>query len=442
MTISNLTLYANRRQRFMAAMEGGGALLMAAPPRVRSRDTDYHYRPDSDLYYLTGFREQGAALLLVPDHPEHQVIAFVQPKDPHMETWHGRRLGVDAAPTHLGVDAAYPIEDLERMLPHYLLGVPKLYTELGVWREHDELVLRLLPRLGNRHTAPPDALISPGRLLHEMRLRKDDSEIALMRRAAEITALAYSEAARVIRPGGSEYEVHAALEHAYRRLGGEGPAYDPIVAAGENATILHYNENNAPLKDGELLLIDSGAEYHYYACDVTRTYPIGGRFTDAQRRVYELVLKAEKEAIERVRVGEHVKGYHEHAVRVLTEGMLELGWLHGTLDHLIQSEAYKRFYMHGTGHYLGLDTHDVGRYKLQGEWRPIEPGMVFTVEPGLYVPHGTPGVDPAFWGIGIRIEDDILVGADGTPENLTAAIPKEVNDVERILNRAEESTPV
>jgi Xaa-Pro aminopeptidase len=430
MSIADLTLYASRRQRFMAAMEGGGALFMASPSQIRSRDTDYIYRPDSDLFYLTGFREQGAALLLVPDHPEHQVIAFVQPKDAHMETWHGRRLGVDAAPTHLGVDAAYSIEEIERILPRYLLGVPKLYYQLGVWPAHDDLVLRLLPRLGNRHTAPPDAVIAPGRLLHEMRLRKENNEIALMRQAAAITATAYQEALREIRPGGFEYEVQAALEHAYRRLGGEGPAYNPIVAAGENATILHYNENNAPLRAGELLLIDSGAEYQFYACDVTRTYPINGRFSEAQRRVYDLVLRAEKEAIERVRVGEHVKGYHEHAVRVLTEGMMELGWLHGSVDHLIQTEAYKRFYMHGTGHYLGLDTHDVGRYKHEDAWRPIEPGMVFTVEPGLYIPHGTPGVDPSFWGIGVRIEDDILVGADGQPENLTAAIPKEPDEVE------------
>ncbi|MEB3284928.1 MAG: aminopeptidase P N-terminal domain-containing protein [Candidatus Sericytochromatia bacterium] len=442
MSLLNLPLYAERRRRFMAAMEGGGAIFLAPPARVRSRDTDHAYRPDSDFFYLTGFREQGAALLLVPDHPEHQVIAFVQPKDAHMETWHGRRLGVDAAPVHLGVDAAYPIDEIERILPKYLVGVPKLYCQLGVWKEHDELLLRLLPRLGNRHTSPPDALIATGRLIHEMRLRKDATEISLMRQAAAITATAYQDALRFIRPGHFEYEVQAALENAYRRLGGEGPAYHPIVAGGENATILHYNENDAPLQAGDLLLIDSGAEYQYYACDVTRTYPIGGTFSEAQRRVYDLVLRAEKEAIEKVRVGEHVKGYHEHAVRVLTAGMVELGWLHGSVDQLIETEAYKRFYMHGTGHYLGLDTHDVGRYKINDQWRAIEPGMVVTVEPGLYVPHGTPGVDPIFWGIGIRIEDDILVGDDGAPDNLTSAIPKEAVAIETLLRQSAGSAVV
>lgn len=430
MATLDVGLHAGRRERFMAAMGGGGALFMAAPPRVRSRDTDHRYRPDSDFFYLTGFREQAAALLMVPDHREHRVIAFVQPKDPHMETWHGRRLGVEAAPATLGVDAAYPIGDLEAVLPRYLTGVPRLYAQLGTWREHDDLVTRLLPRLGNRHTLPPEAVVSPGAIVHEMRLRKDPLEIEQMRRAAEITAVGYAEAAAVIRPGGWEYEVQAALEHAYRRLGGGDSAYNAIVAAGENAIILHYHENDCRMNDGDLLLIDSGGEYGHYACDVSRTYPVNGRFTEAQRAVYDLVLKAQREAIDLVRVGQHVKAYHEHAVRVLTAGMVDLGWLHGDPEHLVETEAYKRFYMHGTGHYLGLDTHDVGRYKVDDQWRAIEAGMVFTVEPGLYVAPGSSGVDPAFWGIGIRIEDDILVNEKGLPENLTASIPKSAAEVE------------
>ncbi|MEB3221584.1 MAG: aminopeptidase P N-terminal domain-containing protein [Candidatus Sericytochromatia bacterium] len=433
----DVALHANRRERFMAAMDGGGALFLAAPPRIRSRDTDHRYRPDSDFFYLTGFREPAAALLLLPEGAEHRVVAFVQPKDPHMETWHGRRLGVESAPAALGVDAAYAIEELEAVLPRYLAGVSRLYAQLGVWREHDDLVMRLLPRLGNRHVMPPDAIVSTGAIVHEMRLRKDAAEVALMRKAAAVTAEGYREAVAAIRPGGWEYEVHAALEHAYRRLGGGDSAYNAIVAAGENAIILHYHDNDCELRAGELLLIDSGSEYGHYACDVSRTYPIGGRFTPAQRAVYDLVLKAQREAIEWVRVGEHVKGYHEHAVRVLTAGMVELGWLHGDVDHLIATEAYKRFYMHGTGHYLGLDTHDVGRYKTVDAWRPIEPGMVFTVEPGLYVAPGSSGVDPAFWGIGVRIEDDVLVREDGTPENLTAAIPKDPDELEALLGGRE-----
>lgn len=453
MAAIDTALYAARRQRFMDAMGGGGALILTAPTRVRSRDTDHVFRPDSDFYWLTGFREHGAALLLLPDRAggkdDPRTVAFVLPKDPHMETWHGRRLGVEAAPAALGVDAAHSIDELEQLLPRYLTGATKLHYTLGVWPDQDQLVLRVLPRLGSRHVLPPQAIVTADELLHEMRLRKDETERGLMRRAAAITAEGYRAAVAAIRPGAMEYEVQAALEGTYRRLGGDGPAYNSIVAAGENATILHYSENDMPLNDGELILIDSGAEFGYYACDVTRTYPINGRFTPAQRAVYDLVLKAQVEAIARVKVGEHVKAYHEHAVRVLTAGMVELGWLTGDVDELIKTEAFKRFYMHGTGHYLGLDTHDVGRYGVGGKdgasghestsgvnWRPLEPGMVVTVEPGLYVPHGAPGVDPAFWGIGIRIEDDVLVLEDGGHEVLTAAIPKGAEEIEALLSAA------
>ena len=434
----DIALYAARRQRFMDAMAGGGALILTAPTRVRSRDTDHTFRPDSDFYWLTGFREHGAALLLLPDRAggpaDPRVVAFVLPKDPHLETWHGRRLGVEAAPAALGVDAAHSLDELEQVLPRYLTGVPRLFYGLGTWPEQDALVLRVLPRLGNRHVQPPAHVVAPGEILHELRLHKDETERGLMRRAAAVTAEGYRAAVAAIRPGAWEYEVQAALEGTYRRLGGDGPAYGSIVAAGENATILHYTENDQPLRDGELLLIDSGAEFGFYACDVTRTYPINGRFTAAQRAVYDLVLKAQVEAIERVRTGEHVKGYHEHAVRVLTAGMVDLGWLTGDVDQLIETEAYKRFYMHGTGHYLGLDTHDVGRYKHGEAWRAMEPGMVVTVEPGLYVAPGTEGVDPAFWGIGIRIEDDVLVLEGGRNEVLTAAIPKAADEVEALVS--------
>ena len=431
------TRYAERRRRFMSQMEEGAAFIPAAPTRVRSHDTDYKYRPDSDFFYLTGFNEPGAALLLLPGHPEHQAVVFVQPKDPVKETWEGRRLGVEAAPAHLGVDAAYSIDELEKVLPKYLTGTPTLYYRVGHYPEVDRLVLELLPRLASRNVQPPQRLVSPALILHEMRLRKDAHELAQMRRAAAITAEAYQAAVAAIRPGAYEYEVEAALEGTYRRLGGNGPAYGTIVAGGENATILHYTNNDMALRDGELLLIDSGAEYGWYACDVTRTYPINGRFTPAQKAVYEVVLKAEKEAIELVKLGTHVKTYHEHAVEVLTQGMVELGLLKGDVKTLIQTEAYRQFYMHGTGHYLGLDTHDVGAYKAgpggeSAPWRPMEVGMVVTVEPGLYIAPGTPGIDPAFYGIGIRIEDDVLVTETGN-EVLTAAIPKEVAEVEAAM---------
>ncbi|HEY9723622.1 MAG TPA: aminopeptidase P N-terminal domain-containing protein [Oscillatoriaceae cyanobacterium] len=427
-------LYAERRRRFMQQMEGGAALIPGAATRIRSRDTDYRYRPDSDLVYLTGFREPGSALLLLPNHPEHRTVMFVQPKDPAAETWNGRRLGAEAAPATLGVDAAYSIDDLEAVLRKYLTGTERLYYGFGTHQDMDRLVLELLPKLGSRNVEPPSQLVDPGTILHEMRLRKDETEIALMRKAAAITAEGYAEAIAAIRPGAGEWEVQAALEYAYRRLGGEGSAYNAIVASGDNATILHYTENDRVMHAGELLLIDSGAEYKYYACDVTRTYPVSGKFTDAQRAVYDLVLRANQEAITYVRPGEHVKRYHLHAVEVLTEGMVKLGLLKGDVKTLIEQEAYRRFYMHGTGHYLGLDTHDVGRYKLKGAWRALEPGMVVTVEPGLYVAAGATDVDPAFWGIGVRIEDDVLVTSGGN-EVLTAAIPKASDELETLLQK-------
>ncbi|MFP5500838.1 MAG: aminopeptidase P N-terminal domain-containing protein [Candidatus Sericytochromatia bacterium] len=440
MTRLDSSLYAERRRRFMAELpQGAAALVMGSPPRVRSRDIDYTYRPDSDFYYLTGFREPHAVLLMVPGHDEHRTIVFVQPKDPAREIWDGRRLGVEAAPATLGVDAAYAITEIESVLPRYLTGVPSLYYGLGSYPEHDQMVLALLPRLGNRHVSKPGTLVDPGTILHEHRLRKDAHELALMRKAAEITVAAYGEAIRAIRPGGHEYEIHGLLEGAYRRMGGGGAAYGTIVAAGENATILHYTENDQPLKDGDLLLIDSGAEYGYYACDISRTFPVNGRFTDAQKAVYELVLKAQLESIPLLKVGHHVKEYHFKAVEVLTAGMVELGLLKGDVEQLIAEEAYRQYYMHGTGHYLGLDTHDVGAYKQGDQWRQIEAGMVFTTEPGLYIASGTPEIDPAFYGIGVRIEDDIVVTTTGN-ENLTDAVPKTVEAIEAAMRGAAVAT--
>jgi Xaa-Pro aminopeptidase len=437
MTPPDVALYAARRRQMMEKMQGGAALILTSPERIRSRDTDYRFRPDSDFFYLTGFREPGAALLLLPDHKEHKAIVFVRPKDPLAEVWHGRRLGTDAAPEALGVDAAYSMDDLEDVLGRYMMGDEKVFYQLGVHRDHDDLILRLLPRLGNRNVQPPATLIAPGEILHEMRLRKDASELALMRKAAEITAAGYKEALAVIRPGGWEYEVQGALEGTYRRMGGEGPAYNSIVAGGDSATILHYTDNDQRLEAGELLLIDSGAEFGFYACDVTRTYPISGHFTDAQRAIYDLVLKTQLAAIAEVKLGNHVKTYHVRAVEFLTNGLLELGLLKGSFDENITKETYRQFYMHGTGHYLGLDTHDVGRYKPtnDADWRPLEAGMIVTVEPGLYIAKNTSGIDPAFLGIGVRIEDDVLVTNEG-PENLTAMIPKLAHDVEAALTKA------
>jgi Xaa-Pro aminopeptidase len=301
-------------------------------------------------------------------------------------------------------------------------------------------MLKLLPRLGSRHVEPPARMVNPQAILSEMRLLKDPAEINLMRRAAAITAEGYQKALGAVQPGAREYEVEAALEGTYRRLGADGSAYTPIVAGGDNATILHYTNNNEILENGDLVLIDSGAEFGWYACDVSRTYPVNGRFTPAQKAIYELVLKAQTEAIALMKPGCHVKSYHERAVEVLTEGLVELGLLQGNPQELVVSEAYRRFYMHGTGHYLGLDTHDVGAYKVGNNWRPLRPGMVLTVEPGLYIAQGAPGVDPAYWGIGVRIEDDVLITATGH-EVLSAAIPKTVADIEAALRGKTAASP-
>ncbi len=437
--MSTPSIYQTRRASLMQWMNGGAALIGTAPVRIRSRDTDYRYRPDSDFYYLTGFREPHAWLLLLPDHPTHQSVLFLQARDPLAETWHGRRLGVERAPSVLGVDAAYPIDELDQVLPNLLRGHSRLYYHFGQYAEADQSVLKWLPNLANRVTVAPGEIISPQIRLHEMRLHKEAVELDAMRQAAAITAKGYEAALKAIGPGAREYEVEAALTGTYRRLGAEGHAYQPIVASGDNAVILHYNDNERQMRAGDLILIDSGAEYGYYACDISRTYPVSGRFSAAQKAVYQLVLNAQKAAIEKMRLGEHVKGYHEEAVRVLTYGMVDLGLLKGDPESLIQNDAYKAFYMHGTGHYLGLDTHDVGHYRLvdaRGQqtaaWRPMREGMVLTCEPGLYIPEGADGIDSAFHGIGVRIEDDILITALG-PVNLTADVPKEIDDIERLM---------
>lgn len=428
-------VYAARRAKVLGSLKPNEAMILFAnPEQVRSRDTCYGYRPSSDLFYLTGFSEPGACLVLRPGEGGPQATLFVRPRDPERETWDGKRLGVEAAPAALGVDQAFPIEELEGRWKALLSGVERLHHAYGHEPELDAKVLAWLGRLGTRDLLPPSELVHAGVILHEMRLHKEPIELAWMRHAAAITTEAYAQALQAIRPGGHEHEVQAALEGCYRRLGGDGPAYGSIVAGGKDACILHYTENGKALEAGSLLLIDSGAEAGWYACDVSRTYPVGGRFSPAQRAVYAWVLKAQKAACEAVRPGQHVKAYHEVAVRILTEGLVDLGVLQGPVDELVASEAYKPYYMHGTGHYLGLDTHDVGRYRTHngGPWRAMEPGMVVTVEPGLYFNPELPGIPPELAGIGVRIEDDLVVTAEGH-ENLTSAIPKEIAEVEAAL---------
>lgn len=428
--------FAQRRARVLERLGDGAMILPAAVHALRNNDTEYEYRPDSDLYYLTGFAEPEAVLVLAPQHPGEHVVLFLRPRDRSLEAWSGKRLGVEEAPNMLGIDAAYPIEELSRRLPEYLVGASRAFAKLGTNEAFDRTihaavdVARARTRRGG---IAPSAYVDPGTILHELRLIKDAGEIETMRRAAAITRLGHIAGMRATRPGLHEYQLEAIIESTYRMHGAQDVAYPSIVAGGDRATILHYNTNRETLRDGELVLVDSAAELDLYASDVTRTWPVNGRFSAEQRAIYEIVLAAQKAAIEQVRPGAHVRSAHEAAVRVLTEGLIDLGLISGALDDAIATEAYRPFYMHATGHWIGLDVHDVGAYVLpDGQTRrPLEPGMAVTVEPGLYIASDLE-CDPRFKGIGVRIEDDILCGAEG-PENLSPGIPKEIDEIEALV---------
>lgn len=431
-------MFKRRRDAFMQAIETGVALIPSAPVAHRTADQDYDYRQDSDFYYLTGFNEPSSFLLLAPAHPEHQVILFVQPRDKEKEIWNGRRSGTEGALRDYGVDAAYLISEIDEIVPRYLDNQDTLYFRLGCAAEWDERVIGWMKAYRSKTRngiKGPTTISDPAEILHEMRLIKSEDEIKLMRRSAEIAAEAHCEAMKATRPGIFEYELQAILDYTFRRRGAAGPSYSSIVGGGVNACILHYVENNAPLQDGDMVLIDAGADLGYYASDITRTFPVSGRFNPAQKALYEVVLEAQTEAIALVRPGICFQDLHHKTVEVLTKGLVRLGFLKGEVDALIAAEAYKPFFMHKTSHWLGLDVHDVGRYKVDGEWRRLEPGMVLTIEPGLYVTAESEGVPREYWNIGIRIEDDVLVTAEGH-EVLTAGVPKDVAAIEALMQRS------
>jgi Xaa-Pro aminopeptidase len=438
-TPDELKRLAARRARIMEAMDGGVMLLAAAPERVRTADIYYPFRQDSDFDYVTGLAEPEAVCVIAPDAPQRFVL-FVRPHDPERAIWVGPRIGVDGAVSTYGADAAFPLEELEKVLPRFLEKAPHVYHT--VLRD-DPLAARLLtilkhvhegrPRLGSG----PTAMREPSTILHEMRLKKDDAEIARMREAAAIACEAHREAMRTTRPGMQEFEVEALIDYTFRRRGAAGPAYPSIIAGGANATILHYIENDQTLSADDLLLIDAGAERAGYCSDVTRTFPVGRRYRPAQRDLYDVVLAAQLAGIAAVRAGTTLEAVHTTALRVLVEGLLAHGLLNGTasVDEAIEKNAYRRFYMHRTSHWLGRDVHDVGDYARDGAPRALEPGMVLTVEPGLYVPANADDVPESFRGIGIRIEDDVLVTAAGH-EVLTAAAPKQVEEIEALRAEA------
>lgn len=410
---------------------GAVALVHSPPEAVRNGDAEYRFRQSSDLYYLTGFTEPEATLVLRPGG-EQRTHLFVRPRDPEREQWTGRRAGVEGALAQLGADAAYPAGELRQRLPELIANVDELHYGVGIDPDFDRIVLAAIADLRRRERKglrPPLRIVDPRQLLHEMRLHKQEDELALLRRAAEITAEAHLAAMRAAAPGVHEYELEALIEYTFRRRGGNGPGYTSIVGGGDNATILHYIDNARPLRDGDLVLIDAGCEYEFYTADVTRTFPVNGRFTAAQRRCYEVVLAAEEAGIAMARPGVTLGAIHERCVEILTQGMVELGLLAGPVAERIQDRSYQRHYMHRTSHWLGLDVHDAGAYLPGGAERALAPGMVITIEPGLYIGAEDTQAPAEYRGIGIRIEDDVHVHEGGC-EVLTRAIPKQVADVE------------
>jgi Xaa-Pro aminopeptidase len=431
--------YRQRREQLMAKIGNGTAIFRSAPAAVMHNDVEYTFRQDSDFFYLTGFNEPEAVAVLAPHHSEHRFVLFVQPKEREKEVWTGYRCGVEGAKEIFAADEAYSITELDEKLPQYLAKADRIYYHLGRDRAFNEKILkhwqRLMATYPKRGTGPI-AIEDSGPILHSMRLIKSQAELELMRTAAAISVEAHNYAQEIAQPGRYEYEIQAEMERLFRLRGGIGPAYPSIVASGANACVLHYIENTRQMQDKELLLIDAGCAYGYYNADITRTFPVGGKFTPEQKALYEIVLEAQKQAIAQVQPGNPYSSVHDTAVRVLTEGLVQLGLLKGQIDDLIKEEKYKPFYMHRTGHWLGLDVHDVGVYQHGESPQILQPGQVLTVEPGLYIVPDTkpaedqPEIDPRWVGIGIRIEDDVLVTTTGH-EVLTAGVPKAVEEVER-----------
>jgi Xaa-Pro aminopeptidase len=432
--------FARRRRELVRVMGRDArqaiAILPAASVRLRNGDVEYAYRPGSDFWYLTGFAEPDAVAVLIPGRPQGEYLLFVRDRDPARERWDGDRAGPAGAVARHGADDAFPIDDIDEILPGLLESRARVYYPRGRDAEFDQRLLGWVNGLNaqakvGRHA--PHEFVALEHLLHDLRLHKSRAELDTLRRSAEIAVGAHLRAMRAARPGGSEHEVAAEIVHEFHRHRAE-PSYHPIVGGGANACVLHYRANSAPLRDGDLLLIDAGCEYDYYASDITRTFPVNGRYTPAQRAVYEVVLAAQQAAIAQCRPGQHWNAPHDAAVKAITQGLVKLGLLKGRLPALIRDGAYREWFMHRTGHWLGIDVHDVGDYKVGDQWRVFEPGMVLTVEPGIYVPPDS-RAPKALRGIGIRIEDDVAI-TRGEPEVLTAALPKDADAVERWMAAA------
>ncbi len=429
--------FARRRQSLMAHFEPNSiAIIPAALEKVRNRDSHYAYRQDSDFYYLTGFLEPEAVLVLLPGREHGETIVFCREKDPERETWDGYRAGQQGACKEYGADDAFPITDINEILPGLLEGRERVYYSMGRDHQFDQQVMSWVNHIREKvrsGAAPPGEFLNLDHLLHDLRLFKSAAEVRLMRKAAEVSAEAHRQAMQVCQPGMYEYELEAQLHYHFMRSGSRSPAYTSIVGSGDNACILHYIDNNKQMKEGELVLIDAGCELSCYASDITRTFPVNGKFSKEQRAIYQIVLDAQHAAIAAIKPGNHWNDPHEASVSVITQGLFDLGLLQGDdVDALIKDQAYKPFYMHRIGHWLGMDVHDVGDYKVGGEWRVLEPGMVMTVEPGIYIAKDNTSVDKKWRGIGVRIEDDVLITKTGY-DILSKDVPKTIDDIETLM---------
>ncbi|MCO6055832.1 Xaa-Pro aminopeptidase [Pseudomonas sp. MOB-449] len=431
--------YARRRKALMAQMEANSiAILPAAPVYIRNRDVEHVYRQDSDFQYLSGFPEPEAVLVLIPGREHGEYVLFCRERDPERELWDGLRAGQDGAISEYGADDAFPIGDIDDILPGLIEGRSRVYYSIGTNTEFDQHLMEWVNTIRSKArqgAQPPKEFVALDHLLHDMRLYKSAAEVKVMREASEVSARAHVRAMQAARAGLYEYHLEAELEYEFRKGGAKMPAYGSIVAAGKNACILHYRENDAPLKDGDLVLIDAACELDCYASDITRTFPVSGTFSPEQKAIYELVLKSQEAAFLQIAPGKHWNEAHEATVQVITAGLVELGLLKGEVDELIAAEAYKAFYMHRAGHWLGMDVHDVGEYKVGGEWRVLETGMAMTVEPGIYIGADNQDVPKKWRGIGVRIEDDVVVTKTGC-EILTGGVPKSVDEIEALMAAA------
>lgn len=428
--------FARRRKQLMAQMEANSiAIIPSANEKIRNRDCEYQFRQDSDFYYLCGFPEPDAVLVLLPGREQGETILFCRERDVTMELWNGYRAGPEGACSDYAADDAFPIGDIDEILPGLLEGRERVYYAMGRNTDFDRRVMAWVNVIRSKVRAgahPPGEFLDLDHLLHDLRLYKSAAELRIMKLAGDISADAHCRAMRICKPGMMEYQLEAEILHEFASKGARFPAYSSIVGAGKNACILHYIENSSKIKDGDLILIDAGCELEHYAADITRTFPANGRFSKAQKAIYTIVLEAQLAAIKTIKPGSHWNEAHDATVQVITQGLKALGLLKGSLKKLIEQEAYRDFYMHRAGHWLGMDVHDVGDYKVNDEWRVLEEGMVMTVEPGIYIAPDNDKVDKKWRGIGVRIEDDVVVTKTGC-EILTDAVPKTIADIEALM---------